>query len=747
MKTLILDNFDSFTYNLFQYCAELNANPEVFRNNELTLKDISDKGFSHIIISPGPGSPDNKADFGICGEVIKSFSGKLPILGVCLGHQGIIHQFGGKIVRAKLPVHGKSSKIKIHNQSPLFKGLPNEITGMRYHSLIGDARQIPAEFDVIAKTSDDDLVMGIAHKNHPLYGVQFHPESIGTPTGKQILQNFLGIKKCDLTEDEAEQLLDDMVAGKFTEEEMAEILRDLTNKGESVSEIVGMAHGMQKHAVKMPIHGKDLMDTCGTGGSGLQRMNISTTAAFVLAACGVKIAKHGNKAASGRCGSFDLLESLGVNIQLGPAESARGIKQLGIGFLFAPNFHPAMKLIAPVRKKLGLRTIFNLIGPLTNPASPKYHLLGTTSIETAEKLVNAMRNLGYKRAMVVVGKDGLDDITLTGKTTIFELNRGLIRKFNFSPEEVGFKCVKNFDEISGGSPDENAKIFTSLLKNKGPLQLHNLLLLNCAFALLIRGLVKDIPAGMKMASYAIKSGAAYEKFIKYKDFSNQQKTGVFRKAILGKDKISIIAEIKRYSPSYGKPFPKRSVKELIKAYEKGGASAISVVTESKIFKGNLNLLIEARKSTNLPIIRKDFILTKEDINVSATAGANAILLIASKLKKEQLRVLVEHARSKNIDSVVEIYDDEDLKKIDGMEEIIVGINNRNLKNFEVNVNHAAAIIPKINAKLPIIVESAFNSPEDFSPYKGKVDAALIGTSLLTSKNPEATLINFNSYDK
>ncbi|MEK7523397.1 MAG: aminodeoxychorismate/anthranilate synthase component II [Patescibacteria group bacterium] len=196
MKTLILDNYDSFTYNLAQYVAELGGNPEVFYNDKISLAEIRKRRYTHIIISPGPGAPQKKKDFGVCGEVIKKLAGKIPILGVCLGHQGIIHYFGGKIIRAPEPIHGKRSKIKIKNTHPLFKGLPKIIEGMRYHSLIADARKIPKELDIIAQTKNgfgapDDLVMAVAHKTLPLFGAQFHPESIGTPHGKKILKNFL----------------------------------------------------------------------------------------------------------------------------------------------------------------------------------------------------------------------------------------------------------------------------------------------------------------------------------------------------------------------------------------------------------------------------------------------------------------------------------------------------------------------------------------------------------------------------
>lgn len=749
MKTLILDNYDSFTYNLYQYCAELGGNPVVFRNNELSLKDIERDNYTHIIISPGPGSPKNKKDFGICGDVIKKFASKIPILGVCLGHQGIIHFLGGRVIRAPIPVHGKRSLVKINNKNPLFKNLPEEIEVMRYHSLIGDGSKIPAELSVIAETKDK-LVMAVAHKSYPLFGVQFHPESIGTHEGKQILRNFLDIQMpaAGMTEKEAEKTFRKMVGGKMSEKEMGEILLEMAQRGETVLEIIGFANGMRKYAKKLPIKNRDLMDTCGTGGSGLPRMNISTAVAFVLASCGIKIAKHGNRAASGRCGSFDLLEELGVNINMPAHAIADAIEKIGIGFIFAPAFHPAMKLIAPVRKKLGIKTIFNLLGPLTNPAKPKYHLLGTTSVEIAGKMIEAMKGLGYERAMVVSGEDGLDDVTLCGKTHIFELNRGKIREFDFMPEQIGIKRVENFKQISGGNIKKNAELFMKLLKAKASTDLQNLLYLNAGFGFVARGFARNIAEGFKMAQKAIKSGKAYGKFIEYRDFSRRFLPFVNAVGGVGgkSKKIAVIAEIKLRSPSFGK-FPIKSIKKLVRIYEKNGASAISVVTEPKLFDGSLELLQKVRSLTQLPILRKDFIKKAEQIDESAKLGANAILLIAKILTKKQLQNFSQRALNKNIVPVIEIHDENDFKKISGIKNAVIGINNRNLKTFETNVNHAKNLLGKIrgNAELKdlaVIIESGFFKPEELKQYKSFASAALIGTALLTSKNPSKLLTQF-----
>lgn len=192
MKTLIIDNYDSFTYNLFQLVGELDGNPRVYRNNQVTLSEIGKGKYSHIIISPGPGDPTDQAYFGICNDVILKFGGIIPLLGVCLGHQGIISAFDGKVVRAGKIRHGKTSEVE-HNKKDLFNGMFSPFVGMRYHSLVGEKSSIPDCLEVTAFSKDDQEIMGIRHKKYPIYGVQFHPESVGTQDGKKIIVNFLSI--------------------------------------------------------------------------------------------------------------------------------------------------------------------------------------------------------------------------------------------------------------------------------------------------------------------------------------------------------------------------------------------------------------------------------------------------------------------------------------------------------------------------------------------------------------------------
>lgn len=194
MKTVIIDNYDSFTYNLYQYLGELGGCPVVFRNDEITVAKILKMNPTHLVLSPGPGHPANHRDFGVCAEIIKNYHKKIPLLGVCLGHQGIIHYFGGTIVQAPIIMHGKTSLVRHFNNIQLFNQIPEEFEVMRYHSLLGTRECLPKDLEIICETKTDGLIMGVMHKTYPIFGIQFHPESIGTTYGKKILENFLNLK-------------------------------------------------------------------------------------------------------------------------------------------------------------------------------------------------------------------------------------------------------------------------------------------------------------------------------------------------------------------------------------------------------------------------------------------------------------------------------------------------------------------------------------------------------------------------
>ena len=345
---LMLDNYDSFTYNLVQYLGELGEEVIVKRNDEISVQEIRDMQPEQIVVSPGPCTPN---EAGISLELIEKLAGDIPILGVCLGHQAIGQVFGGKVVHARQVMHGKTSMV-MHTGKGVFAGLQNPIEVTRYHSLVVEKDSLPDVLEVTAWTtledgnenSGVDEVMGFRHRDLPVEGVQFHPESILTQQGHAMLENFL------------------KSSGGF--------LAGLRAKGETVEEIAAAARVMRELAARVDVCPQNLVDTCGTGGDGASLFNVSTACAFVVAAAGGRVAKHGNRSMSSKSGSADVLEALGVNIDQSPEQVSRSIEGIGVGFLFAPAHHSAARHAAAPRKELGTRTLFNLLGPLTNPAAP-----------------------------------------------------------------------------------------------------------------------------------------------------------------------------------------------------------------------------------------------------------------------------------------------------------------------------------------------------------------------------------------
>jgi len=261
-----------------------------------------------------------------------------------------------------------------------------------------------------------------------------------------------------------------------------------------------------------------IIDTCGTGGSLIPTFNISTTVAFVVAGCGIKVAKHGNRSASGRCGSADVLEALGVNINLPPEKIAQVIKEIGIGFLFAPLYHPAMKFAAPTRREIGIRTIFNLLGPISNPASPSVQLLGVPKPELTEMIATVLKNLGTKGALVVYGLDGKDEISITTKTRVTELKNGRIKTYFVTPQKYGFKRYK-IEDLKCKEIKDNVDILLKTLNGeKGPYR--DVVLLNSAYALYISK-IKDIPTALKEAEDSIDSKGALDKLNKLIEYTKK----------------------------------------------------------------------------------------------------------------------------------------------------------------------------------------------------------------------------------
>ena len=310
---------------------------------------------------------------------------------------------------------------------------------------------------------------------------------------------------------DAQQAMELILAGDASTALIAAFLTALRMKGETPEELLGFARAMRERAVRVDhgITSEPVLDTCGTGGDGCSTFNISTVAAFIVAGAGVKIAKHGNRSISSQCGSADVLQALGVNIELPPDRVAACIREVGIGFLFAPALHPAMKHAQPARLELKMRTAFNLLGPLTNPANATVQVVGAPSIRAAELMAETLASLGLKRGFIVHGHDGLDEITTTGETLVLEIQRGAIAHHNLQPSEFGVNRA-SLEDLRGGDRNANAMIAREILAGEpGPRR--DIALVNASAALVATSRATDFLEGMRMAADAIDSGAALRK--------------------------------------------------------------------------------------------------------------------------------------------------------------------------------------------------------------------------------------------
>ncbi len=585
---LVIDNYDSFTYNLVQYLGELGQKLEVWRNDQFTLEEVERLSPRRIVISPGPGTP---REAGRSVEVIRHFAGRVPILGVCLGHQCIGAAFGGEIVRAGRLMHGKTSLVH-HDGKGIFTGLPSPFEATRYHSLVIQRDTLP---DCLQITAETDLgeVMAVRHRAYRIEGVQFHPEAILTQHGKELLWNFLaepeygpplpspsgegvkeapggsppsvgGVKEAqvslplpppsmgggkgaqsgtsrpspalggaggsrttppapgspllaeairkattgvDLTRAEAAAVMHAIMTGEATPSQIAGLITALKMKGERVDEITGFTETMRQHAIRVRPQRTDLVDTCGTGGDGSGTFNISTTAAFVAAGAGLGVAKHGGRSVSSRCGSADVLEALGVNLQMTPDRVAQTIDEVGVGFLFAQAFHPAMKSVASVRREISIRTIFNILGPLTNPAGAQSQLLGVYHPALTDILAHVLASLGTKRAFVVHGHGSLDEIATTGETMVSEVRGSDVHTYRLDPAALGFRSPHPSELAGAATVQGNAEILLRVLEGEQGAR-RDVVVLNAAAALGAGGKAPDLKTGVAMAQESIDSGAA-----------------------------------------------------------------------------------------------------------------------------------------------------------------------------------------------------------------------------------------------
>ena len=525
---LVIDNYDSFTYNLVQAIRSLGAETEVVRNDAIDVAGIAALAPQALVLSPGPGNPDSA---GVTLEAIRAFAGKLPMLGVCLGHQAVAQAFGGRIVHAKRLMHGKTSRIR-HDGKGLFAGLDQGFQAMRYHSLAVERSSLPDVLEITAE-SEDGEIMGLRHKTFPIETLQYHPESIGTPQGERQIANFLEIATGRRTrrtmpqsvrkaivaraldgyvpnEEEAEGFFASILSGEVGEPELAALLTAMARNPVTPEELAGAARAMSDAAVRIDLGGLDPVDIVGTGGDGSNSFNVSTTAAFIAAGAGVTIAKHGNVASTSMCGSADVLGALGLDLNAGPERMAECVKRVGVGFLFSKKLHPAMRFAAPVRRTLGFRTVFNLLGPLTNPAGAKRHVIGVPSEKIAPALAGALARLGSSRAMVVCGSGGIDEISPGGFTFVSALEGGVVRN---SLLDSGAEYGERFsnDEIKGGDLETNAKLLLAVLEGEDKGARRAAAIENAAAAILVADKARDYAEALAIAKESVDSGRARAK--------------------------------------------------------------------------------------------------------------------------------------------------------------------------------------------------------------------------------------------
>ena len=541
---LLIDNYDSFVFNVEQYLRELtNEEVKTVRNDAITLEKIKILNPSRIVLSPGPKHPK---DSGICLEILKNIE-NTPILGICLGHQAFGLVFNGKIEKLEIPLHGKTSEITVTDKnSILFKDMPEKFNVMRYHSLYVSEENLPEELTVTAK-SDDGIIMALEHKTKDIYGIQFHPESFFTEYGKNIIKNFISntkketLQSNDKNTEETERKKADEVFKKYlkklqdniplADNDFKEICEVINSKNYDIVQLGALLvlisekslypeslTAFVKNILEYSTTFSDdtpMIDLCGTGGDGLKTINISTTVAFIVAAMGVKVAKHGNKSVTSKSGSSDVIDKLGLTMEKSLITQLNKLENSNLAFFHAPFFHKLVGEVREVRQRLGIRTVFNVLGPLLHPNRKlKYQLVGLYHEPVHRLYAETLQLLGREHALVVRGNDGLDEISICDETKIVEVKGDKILEYTVSPETFGFKRAFHAD-IEGGTPEENAEILVRTLKGEENSPKSDIVILNAMFALYAADFVKHPAEAKPLILEAINSGKVYDFYKNY----------------------------------------------------------------------------------------------------------------------------------------------------------------------------------------------------------------------------------------
>ncbi|MBT9132531.1 MAG: Anthranilate phosphoribosyltransferase [Firmicutes bacterium] len=595
-----------------------------------------------------------------------------------------------------------------------------------------------------------------------------------------------------LSEEEMINVMNEIMEGAASDAQIGAFLTALRMKGETIDELTGAARVMRAKAAKIKVDKEEtIVDTCGTGGDGTNTFNISTVCAFVAAGGGLKVAKHGNRSVSSQCGSADVLSALGVKIDCTPKQVEECIRKIGIGFLYAPVFHDAMKYATPPRREIGIRTIFNLLGPLSNPAAANVQLLGVYDAALTLVMSEVLKKLGVVAALVVHGEGGFDEITITGSTRVSELKQSKIITYEICPEDFGLRRGA-LEDIIGGDASQNAKIIQSVLNGeKGPRR--DIVLLNAGALFMAAEAAGDFKEGIAQAVRSIDSGAALKKLeqlieltnyiskaqrhkgteaqrhrgaensilsriVKYKkeevrqlkrqlkieslraQLSDCPPPRRFKELITQGKRVNIIAEVKHASPITGVLAGDFNPVDIADDFLKGGAAALSILTEQEFFKGNLDFISLVKKKNSLPVLRKDFIIDSYQIYESRVCGADAILLIVSLLSENAVRDFLSLSSELDMDTLVEIHDEEELAVALNAGCDIIGINNRNLKTFKIDLTTTIKLVSCIPSEKVIVSESGIKNREDIIQMEeAGVKAVLIGEALMRARNRVAML--------
>lgn len=531
---LFLDNVDSFTYNLVDQLRHNQHNVTIYRNTipaDVIIEKLSQMQNPILMLSPGPGAP---SEAGSMPELLKRLKGKLPIIGICLGHQAIVESYGGMIVPAGDILHGKASLIE-HDGQAMFKDLPNPLPVARYHSLKGE--NIPKTLTVNAMCNN--IVMAVRNDQDRVCGFQFHPESILTIQGVKLLEQTIEwalnppqkqpeakqeaiVDKQEyniqpilnklylgqvLSQEESKILFNLIIQGKIEPTVLATAIISMKVRGEKPDEIAGAAQALLENADPFEVPDYDFTDIVGTGGDGTNSINISTASAFVTAALGYKVAKHGNRGVSSKSGSSDVLSALGIKLNMSAEASRKALDELGVCFLFAQQYHSGFRHAAPVRQQLKTRTIFNVLGPLINPSRPKRILLGVYHPDLIKPIAETLKMLNYSHAYVVHGS-GMDEVAIHGETQVAEVKNGEIHYFTLTPEDFGLQQY-TLKDIEGGTPEMNRDLLLAILQGHGKPAHEAAIAANVAMLISLFG-EPDLKQNAKRAIELMRSGKAYE---------------------------------------------------------------------------------------------------------------------------------------------------------------------------------------------------------------------------------------------